>query len=284
MNKYDLENYNIYQNNPNVLKELKDFENKTKWMSSSIMLLADNRVEYNCKETNCNINFQNKNGEYIALVENTIRNPFAYGMTYNEKISGVFIHTDCYKYVEKEYNISLKYGDLPIINTRKGESENIPFDFDYGEIQKYWGQFIDFNQIFLDKKDYLCSSPLSNDINLKQIKKNISNLKLKGPDRVGPSVSATFYKSGDIKMGNNKKLWIIKNNKWTEINEPLIEVKIKPKRKGYDKNMDEFSFMAQYNKNGIFVKDINMEKNGLIYTLITLESNLEKLSKIATIL
>lgn len=45
------------------------------------------------------------------------------------------------------------------------------FNFSYGHIEKYWNQFFRFDQIILDKKQYLCSSPLKNDKNITHLKK-----------------------------------------------------------------------------------------------------------------
>jgi len=265
------------KNNNDILKQIKDFEKNTKWLEDCVMLLANDEVEKNCKEISGDITFKNKNGTYTALTENTIENP--YSLMYGSQMSGIFLHTDCYKFVEKENNFSLKYSNLPVIKGKKEYTEK-SINISYGEIEKYWSQYFDFTNVIRDNKMYLCSSPLLNDKNIKQIKKNISLLKLKNEeDRVGPSVSATFYKDGDIKIGNNRKLWIKKNNKWNEINKPIINLKIKSKREGYDKNTLMLSFIAQYNKYGIFVKNIIKIKNQLIYDIITIDDNLEMIKK-----
>jgi hypothetical protein len=62
----------------------------------------------------------------------------------------------------------------------------------------------------------------------KFIKNTILQLKIK-KNRIGPSISATFYKNNDLLIGNDNKLWKINKKKWvkaTDITEKKEFIKI----------------------------------------------------------
>ena len=275
IDKKDLYIYDVYIKNPNFFKDLKQFSKKLLWMNKCTILLTNNKVEHNCKEIACNVSFSNKNGWFHHLITD-------YNNIYNGNIhnSGVFIHTDCYKYIEKKYHIKLKYNNIPLKDCYLplkdcGNNKMKTIDFiNYGEIEKYYGQYFKFIEVFLDNKQYLCSSPLKNDKNLVQINKNFHNMKIsqKYLLRPSPPISATFYSTGDIKVGNNGNLWIIKNNKWSEIKQNVCRVNITiNKNKFYNltKYFNKISFISQFNNVGIFVEDIIETKSVFKFTLLT---------------
>jgi hypothetical protein len=53
---------------------------------------------------------------------------------------GVFIHTDCWKYIKNEYNIELTYSHLLIIN--KNLDKKVFKFINYGIIEKFKNFFI----------------------------------------------------------------------------------------------------------------------------------------------
>jgi len=286
--------YEAYLKNPNLIKDLNKFKKTTSWMNKCTMLLINNEAKHNCKETSCNVGFTNKNrtkfythltGDYDTI----------YPLFYENGDLGIFIHTDCYKYIKLEYNIKLKYSNLPlIINHKKNNhKENIykPINFvNYGDIENYWHQDFQFEKLYIDNKQYLCSSPLKNDKNISQIKKNINALKISNKYilRPSPPISATFYENNIIKVGNNGNLWIIKNGKWNEINKDCEAHKINiivdynksnSKQKTF---LHKLSFISQYNNHGIFVKSFTVKKNIYAIDLVTTVDNksiIEKLFK-----
>lgn len=250
---------------PNIIKELKDLYKNTLWMNKCSMLLANDKVVHNLTEDSCNIVFVNKSiaAEHMTTFNNLYSYPY-----------GIFIHTDCLKYIKKEYKIDLKFSYLPPVEP----SDYKLFNVNYGDIEKYWEQEYNFKRIILDNKKYLCSSPLKNDKNIKQIKKNINNFKLKNdPNRKGPMVSATFYNEGEIKIGNNNKFWIIKGNKWIEMNDKIINIKLNIKP--YDKKLtskerkylENLSFRGESNTEPIFINNILEKGAGYELELILLE-------------
>jgi len=233
------------QSKENLMDEIKELSKKVKWMDKCSILLENDKVIHGVKEINCNVMFCKKNecNEHISLgLDDYDRNP-----------NGFFIHTDCWKYIKKNYNIKLKFSNLPpytLTNTKI-------FKMNYGDIEKYWEQDFDFPQIVFDNKQYLCSSPLKKDKNISQINKNISNLKIKNdPDRKGPAVSATFYKEGAIKIGNNKMFWIIKSKKWVQINEKPKKIKIKS-----TEIKEKIPYIGHHNTKPIFLVSTKILKN-----------------------
>lgn len=264
--------------NDKQMNEYKKLEIKSKWMNNCTMLVTDGTVIHGLVESNCNITFCNKN-ECVEQITYGIKPSFEQGNF------GLFLHTDCWKFIKNKYNIELSYHNLPKLNL-DNTYDNMVLDINYGDIESYWAQDFDFEEIVFDNKMYLCSSPLSNDKNISQIKKNISKLKLKNdPKRVGPQVSATFFESGDIKVGKNNNLWIIKNGKWSEINEKVIEInmdininKIKINQLNF---LKDIPFYGEFNTKPIFIKSSKSHKKDIYeMTFIMTESYKNKFDKL----
>jgi len=256
------------QSRKNLITEIKKLSKDVKWMDKCSILLENNKVIHGVKEMNCNVVFCKNNEcyEHISMSLDQYDN--------EKHPTGFFIHTDCWKYIQKNYNINLQFSHLPPYVLKQPKN----FDINYGDIEKYWEQDFNFPEVVFDNKQYLCSSPLKNDKNISQIKKNISKFKLKNdPNRKGPAISATFYKEGDIKIGSNNNFWIIKGNKWVEMNEKPIKIKIKVKFDKLEKKQIKFlyniSYIGQYSKNPIFL--ISIDKNDV--ELVLLESYKDKL-------
>ena len=249
---------------PNIITDLKVLSKNTKWMDKCSILLINGQVVHGVKEKSCNVEFYKKNF-HATHIQEGLNNDCSFELNGN---CGIFIHTDCWKFIKKNYNIGLKFSDLPKTIYVGNHNYNKNFNINYGDIEKYWAQDFDFAQLVVDKKMYLCSNPLLNDNNVKQIKKNIKELKIKNDvKRKGPSASATFYNDGDIKIGNNKHFWIIKNNRWIEINDPVIKIKININVKKLNKKqinyLNKIPFIGQYNSNPIFILSYKEIKKNL---------------------
>jgi hypothetical protein len=190
--------------------ERKNIIKKTEWIKNPIVLLTNNQVYKN---------YFDRPGLYLSFTDGSYLNGY--------RDDGVFLHNDCYKFIKINYDIKLSYKLLPIIHKDK-LPEIPPINIDYGEIKKYWDQYFDYEKIVFDDNTYMLDSPLnsSNKKNINRIKKIINQLKLKEYIRPSPPVSATFYKNDNIKIGNNKKFWFIKNSKWYELKEDVIKKKI----------------------------------------------------------
>ena len=251
-------------------KLLTTYKKSFEWMNNCTMLLVDDTVHHSLIEYGCDTSFKKKSliAEHMYMFEEDFNKNY-----------GIFIHDDCYKFVKQIYNIQLKFSYLPKFNNLE---DNL-YDFKYGELDKYRynkntiRQFFNFEQLILDNKLYLCSSPLLNDKNVKQIKKNLKTLKFKNDSkRIGPVVSATFYDNDDIKIGIDNNFWKKKNNKWVLINEKIITIFINLKKNTNTKQkkyLEELRFIGQYDIKPIFIK--SKKKNILeIITLDTYKKNI----------
>lgn len=249
---------------PNIVNNLKILDKEIQWMNRCTMLQTNDMIIHGVKEKDCNVIFCKKNNCIEHINIGTEFSPFTN--------TGIFIHTDCWKYIKTNYNIKLKFSHLPPINLKNIKKI---FDIKYGDIEKYWEQDFDFTSIVINEEQFLCSSPLKKDKNIAQINSNIRKLKLKNdPDRKAPQVSATFYKEGDIKIGNNMKFHIIKGKKWVEINEKIIKTKIilniNILTKKQEKYIVKIPNIGEHNTEPIFiisVKKINKNKTEMEFIM-----------------
>ena len=227
-------------------KQFREYISKIKWIKNIYFMTATNKLIKNCKEINGNNVF------YSSSDKKTYTSSPYIEMNFWSENNGYFIHKDCYNFVKKNYNINLVFGDFFINFTKKNYYSLNQHYVNFGNIKKYWEQFFDYAQIIKDKNFWMVESPLVNTKNASRIKKNIKQLKIKS-GRSGPSISASFYKNGDIKIGNDGYFWIIKNNKWMKINEkPIIEI-IKTKNNLFKK----IPQIGYTNKEPSFIKDYN---------------------------
>jgi len=182
-----------------------------KWQDNVILLLADDYVSGVMNEINCNSTFQ--------LVKNSkeqINLDFRNNKYFRK---GIFVHKDCYDFVKSKLGIELKYSDFP--DTIKKSREMFTFDVDYGKISNYTkGQYFDYKSLIKDKNIFLITSPLEKSSNGTKKQRHIvsvlNKLKIR-KGRKSPLCSATWYKNGTIKIGNNGHLWGVSKRKWIEI-------------------------------------------------------------------
>ena len=173
---------------------------------------------------------KNKNKFDVLFHKNNTKN------LYFNSLKGLPMHYECWNLANKVLKHKLTYEDFyynKLNNIKNKNSKFYTLDYlDYNPVKKYWGQFFNdsLNIFLLNKKDwYIIYSPFRkskeskknyNRIlkNLKKIIKNISSpnksiKKSKSKKRKGPSESATLFKSGTKKIGNDKQMWIIVKNK-----------------------------------------------------------------------
>jgi len=249
---------------------------KLNWKINCTVLLPNNDVVHNCTETACSIDFTN----YLTK-KNYSANLWLNDLNYFDNYisnRGIFLHTDCWKYIKNAYGIELKYKDIPVFYTKN----YAPLKIKYGDITKYWDQDLDYEKMFFDKNIYMAFSPLESDNikNITRIKKIVSQIKLKKEKRIGPSVSATFYPNKTIKLGNNNLFWEKKNNKWVELKE---EIKIKlyefiniPKN---IKKINDIPQIGEFNKIPLFVNDFYIKNKKYYIKFIGTDKTINDLDK-----
>jgi hypothetical protein len=232
---FDFRNYNAEKNEFGNLKTKKMLNNYLHWINKSTILTPNNEIHHDCINSDCSSSFidkDNKNEYDIGVYYNL----FSY-FSDKYKNKGIFLHTDCWKYIKKTYNKSLVYSDFPdnLITGR----ESIPSTINYGEIIQYWGQDMNYRQMYLDNNIWMACSPLKKDKkNSARIKRIVSQLKFK-ENRTGPSTSATFYQNGDVKIGNNSKIFEKKFGKWVEMKIEIITKLYTIKKDVIDKLYDK---------------------------------------------
>ena len=263
------------------IKKLK-VNQKMKWLNKCTMLLKNNKVIHGVTEVTCGNEFQSKTGQHYIHHPHSIDGiPFIYP-------EGLFMHTDCWKFIKKEYNVKLTYGDLPLIINPKNTYKYSLDGINYGKIADYWSQCMEHNQMIVDDNIWMSFSPLDSTAymhskNISRIKKIVSQLKInKDAKRVGPNVSATFYKNGDIKLGNNGSFWIKKAGRWVEMD---IEIekrtyKFKPNDKKMCTRLAKISSIGEENRVALFINDYITSNNVCSIDIIGDSELLEKLDKI----
>jgi len=264
LNNYLNQSYIKYNLDPKkFLSTLNNVNKTTKWLDKCTFLSANNKVVHGCKEISCNISFRDKKSNHY------IQQPYFESA---ETMYGVFIHTDCWKFILNEYGITLTYSHLPITNFDR--EDNKIFNFvNYDKIEKYWEQYFNFIKMVGDSNEELCSSPLKSNLVAKNIKKVFIQLKIKTDDkRISPWTSATFYSTNTYKVGSNGNIWFIKLNKWIQIKD-TIQYKFTLKNKNIIKKL---VYLGSANNEPMFIYSI--EKDHLI--CLTTKEYLEKKYKI----
>ncbi len=252
--------YNILEKDSKFLDKIKTYSKKTRWLNDCTFLTVLDEVIHHCKEVYCNNTFRDKKG-----------NHYIQDLLYNDEFTpkskrGIFVHTDCWKYVKQKYDITLTFSNIPVIPEPK-EYNKINTSIHYGKIENYWSQIFKFEELFIDDNDYMCISPLVSKENASRINKIISQYKFNSDkSRKGPSVSATFYPENAIKYGNNGMLWIKKGGKWVEIKdcERMILKIDETKQHKVIKNIE---CMGQFTKKPIMVKKMDNKQIEFIGTI-----------------
>ena len=258
---------------------IKDLVKKSKWVEKATMLLQNNKVVHGCEEVSDHGVFGDKNSKkYIEILSFLRTSNGGFGGLLDYIDSGIFIHTNCWKYIKIKYNKELKYSDIPV----EFKNKTLIPQINYGSITKYQHQDMDYLKIINDKNMYMLSDPLKTDkMNDIRLKKIITQFKLKTELRPSPSMSATFNKTGDIRIGNNGKFWIIKNNKWVEIKDKIIKKSIivndDNKNKSILSKINMIPQLGEKNTKLIFINNFVHKKNTIEIQFIGNEENINKI-------
>lgn len=179
--KMDINDYNILCKSVIIPKN-------HKWQNDLIMI-TENKIIKKVKSSY---------GEAHTVINGEVYDPPGlYG-----NIMGHLAHSDCYKL------LSTKYGKFTFNDIKKSI-----YNTNYGIINKYHGQFFYSPLAFLENP-YLLESPLKNNINKNRILKLKLSINKKSDkkitiERPSPSESATLFKVGTKKKGNDGNMWEI---------------------------------------------------------------------------
>jgi hypothetical protein len=209
----------------NISDRIKWIDYNNEWMRYCTILTFNNEIFHNCKPSTDSSGFipekKIKNNISIETNKPVIKSALTRSIElYNDPFNllkhspynGIFLHTDCWQYIKKKFKIELKYGDLPIWKPKYGF---VPFNINYGDISKYWGQEFNFKKICIDGNHKLCESPLKSKKIASFVNKVFKQLKIRRA-RSSPSCSATLFNTRIYKFENNA-IWHVINNKWSKI-------------------------------------------------------------------
>ena len=259
--------------------EFNIMKSSLEYLNNNMFLTVDNKIINDCSNEDASDGF-------ICGKSKQIYRSFPDYIEYvytDDDIYGKFLHTFCWNYIKQKTGIKLLYSMLPMIKytyNLKNDKKNMLLNkIDHNIVKSYWMQSFDYPRMVLDKNTYITSVDSSK--NLSRINKIITQLKIKNdPKRKGPTISATFHKKDDIRIGNDGNFWIIKNNKWVKINETIIKQNIEIKNnKSNNIFVKTLSREGQYNIEKLFVSDIHILKNKIILDIITTSEQLETVVK-----
>jgi len=243
----------LYENENNNSEFIKFLKNQPDWFEKVTILFEGKKVKHGFFETACNMHFENDSGEcYMYLVEgdededkgipvHTECFKLAKIKTGKElhyedfDIDKFWINTKFPKNTKKINKTNKEISTMSYKNLKKyyfeskqaGHTYYAYSDLNYNPIIKYWKQDFDIYTLKNKKSDwYLLFNPNGKSVESKKngdrIMKNIKKFKGKkgttsskklNKDRPSPSESATQFKEGTKKKGNDGNMYIIAVNK-----------------------------------------------------------------------
>ena len=250
--------YDYYSKNPDFLNTIKEYEKLTTWMNDCTFLTVQNKIIPNCKEISCANYFVDKNKNHYTHLD-------------REKIldenSGIFVHTDCWKYVKTKLKITLNFSSFPFIEYYT--PMNIVKYFN----EKYQSQDFDFFSAIIENSDSLLNPNNKSSTIKKQIDKVIIQLKLRGGGtRKSPINSATFYKANTYKIGQDNNIWVIKGGKWVPLKKDevtKINIVVENNFKSLNKLVKKLVFIGQPNISPAFIINQENAKKNIKFEIIS---------------
>jgi len=137
--KYVEEMDKLIKYNPNFRDDLMQMYKNTQWMLNCTMLLKDDQVIHGFREVSCYATFKKDKIIISHIIDANNYYPV-----------GLFIHTDCWNYIKDNYQIELKFSNLPPYGCYGIEKI---FNINYGDIEEYWEQAFNFENVVIDKKN-----------------------------------------------------------------------------------------------------------------------------------
>jgi hypothetical protein len=231
-------------------KEIKDLKDKLAWLDDIVFLLQNNTTDAECVQVSCTDILGCQNGTHSTSREKM-------SIYYNN--TGISIHRDCYSYTCKKIGYKLSYKHFAVANI-DANFLGPPPSIKFPGISIYWDadSNFDFGYIVEDEREFLIESPLKNAKNAARIDKIIPQYKF-NKTRQGPLASATFYKAGEIKIGENKRFWQKKNDKWVDIG-PTSSVHVEIDKTNFElpkntkKYLIDVPYFGHHNTIPLFIK------------------------------
>jgi len=198
-----------------------DLNKKLEWLINLILIINDTNTII---DVNAHKGYYNDSGEIKILKKDYVITPANWNWSehYGDNY-GIVCHKDCYKLLQDELGYNLLFSN--VCRLMDDYNSILRPKSKYGKMAKYVEQFFDIDSV--KKEDmWMLESPLKNNENKQRILKIWRPLVVKfknNPPRNSPCISATLYKPGEIKIGHDKKNYIVKKhngiNKWVVYDE-----------------------------------------------------------------
>lgn len=175
LNSSEIEAEDILEYNPELTKEqIKEISkiSQQRWLKRCTLICKDGRVLKNFEEVGCG-NYFRKIGDEMGDEFEVTPGPdpeFYGGDEYG--ITGIVVHSACYRLIQREKGISLKYYDFVERYVKYKNYLCSGENYDLGPFQR---QDFDFVQAFLYNKNLL-KSPSFNKIKANNVLKIFSNI------------------------------------------------------------------------------------------------------------
>mgnify|MGYP006410763803 FL=1 len=207
----DLESSSDSSSTDDLTIEFKKIIKKTKWMKMATILLPENKARHGFIEIACNVGFSHKTKKE--------------GYNLDTMADGLALHTECWK-LAKCKGMVLTYEDFDYKRAKTFGSKHKFWNqyiftyIDYRPANSYYAQDFDTTKLYKNPKDwYILYRP--NNMNLPESKKNIVRIcknitqikKNKPKVRPSPTVTATIFKKGTEKIGNDGNMYVVDKNK-----------------------------------------------------------------------
>ena len=140
---------NPYRQIDNIpgIEYIMKYKKMTFWMSKCTILTSSGDIIHNCRESSCNFKFTDltRKQEYEIT-------PYIL----NTNMRSVFLHDDCWKYINRKYKIKLDYSMIKtstVQDFKKSNNMSKQIRINYNIIEKYWSQFFLFERVIQDKNE-----------------------------------------------------------------------------------------------------------------------------------
>jgi hypothetical protein len=211
------------------------YAEETEWLNACTLLLPDGQTLHDYHESACNIGF--KSNKKLSKKKSILINGLLQKtniMQYPIADSGMWLHTDCWKYIQKYTGKGINYNNIPENLWIKSEYQGTIYGIDYDGIDKYVAQDFKFDEILKDNNHWLITSPLSNNAfakkNKTRINKILGQIKLtksevnKRKNRPSPPISASLIPRMVYAIGNNGEVWITDSGKWKTTDNQFVKM------------------------------------------------------------
>lgn len=242
----------------------RSFENELEWTQRHTILTWFDEIIHGCIG-GCGIDFSFHNQDY-SIVNPTPFDPFS--------IPGIYVHSDCWFYVYQTYNIAACCSMLSIRKLfEKNVYQQVSY-LNYGEIEDYYDQIMNYEQLIQDKKQYLVKSPFKE----KRTRDRIHDVLWQIQKH---ELCLLVYQEGDIKVktntGNFFSFWKKQHGEWKQVPGKTTKFTISMRSRNDPRllNLKFIPPVAWWSRKPIFILDYrtSLDKKKIQVDILCLEKH-----------